>query len=126
MNTAMAPVLSKDAADIEVPTARGVSWGGRGAQRAGAGEGAGVARERGGDAGNFAFAGGLGGRVDGQGARALRGQRGREVEGSRDWRGYRLGWDLGLLWRGLRKPVVSCPEWHDLEAQEFSEAESGG
>lgn len=88
----MAPVLSKDAADIEVPTARGVSWGGREAQLAGAGEGAGVARERGGDAGNFAFAGGLRG-----------GWRGREPEpsvgcGGEKWRGPATGG--GTVWVG--------------------------
>lgn len=63
VNTAMAPVLSKDAADIEVPTARRVSESGRwGAPLVGVGEAAAVARERVGDPGNFASAGGLRGR----------------------------------------------------------------
>lgn len=40
LGIAMAPVLSKDVADIEVPTARGLARGGRGAQLVGARKGA--------------------------------------------------------------------------------------
>ena len=40
LDIAMAPVLSKDVADIEVPTARGLPRGGRGSQLVGARKGA--------------------------------------------------------------------------------------
>lgn len=88
----MAPVLSKDAADIEVPTARRVSWGGRGALLVCAGEAAGVVLERVGEAGNFASTGGLRGRW-----------RSREPEpgvgsGGEKWRGPATGG--GTVWVG--------------------------
>lgn len=96
----MAPVLSKDAADIEVPTARRVSWGGRGALLLGAGGGRRGRSEKSGRSGKLCLRGRSAGEVAEQGARARRGQRGREVEGSRDWRGYRLGWDLAVYFGG--------------------------
>ena len=97
----MAPVLSKDSADIEVPTARRVAKGGRwGAQPVGAGEAAAVARERVGDRGNFASVGGLRGRWRSGEPEHGHGQQGTEVEGSRDWRGCLLGWDLAVYFGG--------------------------
>lgn len=47
LGIAMAPVLSKDVADIEVPTARGLARGGRGAQLVGARKGAAATAGRG-------------------------------------------------------------------------------
>lgn len=107
---AMAPVLSKDVADIEVPTARGLARGGRGAPPVGPRKAAAATAGPGKEwhsrklclRGRFS---GSGGDAEGRGAGARPGPPGEKWAAPR-LEGCPLGWDLAVYFgAGLKKSL---------------------
>lgn len=106
----MAPVLSKDVADIEVPTARGLARGGRGAPPVGPRKAAAATAGPGKEwhsrklclRGRFS---GSGGDAEGRGAGARPGPPGEKWAAPR-LEGCPLGWDLAVYFgAGLKKSL---------------------